>query len=195
MNAEVQTVVVKTDTSNIDDVQKMVDEGVKAFGAIHYCVNCAGITSRPRLRSHELPIEAWDRVLGINLRGVWLCQRAQIIQILKQEPQSQQQMRSGGAPERGSIVNISSVLGRTGNATSGAVSNEQSFEKHLGFEYADSDRCSTRPRNTECWASRGRMQRPMAGMVSESIRFAPESSTRHVSAAIETLLDTAHVCH
>jgi len=121
-DSSIQTVIVKTDTSKEEDVQRMVDEGVKAFGSIHYCVNCAGITSRPRLRTHELPIEAWDRVIGINLRGVYLCERAQITQMLKQEPQAQSEMRSKGEPERGSIVNISSVLGRTANPTSGSYS-------------------------------------------------------------------------
>jgi NAD(P)-dependent dehydrogenase (short-subunit alcohol dehydrogenase family) len=57
----------------------MVDEGVKAFGAIHYCVNNAGVTSTPRARSHELPVAAWDRVQGINLRGVWLKQEADLV--------------------------------------------------------------------------------------------------------------------
>ena len=84
-DANVQVVVVKTDTTSESDVQRMVDEGVKAFGEIHYCVNCAGVTSSPRARTHELPMEAWDRVLNINLRGVHLCQRAQITQMLKQK--------------------------------------------------------------------------------------------------------------
>lgn len=82
-DAKIQIVLVKTDTSVESDVQGMVDEGVKASGAIHYCVNNAGVTSTPRARSHELPMAAWDRVQGINLRGVWLCQRAEITQMLK----------------------------------------------------------------------------------------------------------------
>lgn len=84
-NAHVEAVTVKTDTSSESDIQRMVDEGVKAFGSIHYCVNCAGVTSQPRARTHELSSEAWDRVLNVNLRGVWLCQKAQITQMLKQE--------------------------------------------------------------------------------------------------------------
>lgn len=54
-DAEIQTVLVKTYTSVESDVQRMVDKGVKAFGAIHYCVNNAGVTSTPRAWSHELP--------------------------------------------------------------------------------------------------------------------------------------------
>lgn len=84
-HATVEIVCIPTDTSKETDVQRMVDEGVKAFGSIHYCVNCAGVTSQPRKISHELSIGAWDRVLRINLRGVWLCQKAQITQMLKQK--------------------------------------------------------------------------------------------------------------
>ena len=69
-DAKIQTVLVKTNNSVESDVQRMVDEGVKAFGAIHYCVNNVGVMSTPRARSHELPVAAWDRVQEINLRGV-----------------------------------------------------------------------------------------------------------------------------
>jgi NAD(P)-dependent dehydrogenase (short-subunit alcohol dehydrogenase family) len=48
-------------------------------------VNNAGITSNPRVRSHELPIESWDRVVSVNLRGTWLCQRAILGQMMKQQ--------------------------------------------------------------------------------------------------------------
>lgn len=75
---------VKTDTSNKEAIQNMVDEAVAAFGAIHYCVNCAGISTPVRTRSTELDVEYWDRVVNINLRGVWLCMRSQIAQMMKQ---------------------------------------------------------------------------------------------------------------
>ena len=57
----------------------MVDEGVKAFGAIHYCVNNAGVTSTPRARSHELSVATWDRVQEVNLRGACGCVRGRRI--------------------------------------------------------------------------------------------------------------------
>ncbi|KAF2235317.1 oxidoreductase [Viridothelium virens] len=117
-NSTMQIVCVPTDTSKEIDVQHMVDEAVKAFGSIHYCVNSAGVTSSPRTVSHELPIEAWDRVQRINLRGVWLCQKAEITQMLKQ--QAELTMMTGAPPQRGSIVNISSVLGRVAHPTNGS---------------------------------------------------------------------------
>jgi NAD(P)-dependent dehydrogenase (short-subunit alcohol dehydrogenase family) len=85
LDDQVQTCVVKCDVSLEDDVERMVDEGVKAFGAIHYAVNNAGISNQPRVRTHELDVEAYDRVHNVNQRGVWFCERAEIRQMLKQE--------------------------------------------------------------------------------------------------------------
>ncbi len=64
----------------------MINEGVKAFGSIHYAVNNAGISNKPRVRTHELEVEAYDRVQMVNQRGVWLCERAELRQMLRQEP-------------------------------------------------------------------------------------------------------------
>ena len=122
MNPSVETLCIKTDTSNEAEIQHMVDSGVAKFGSIQYAVNCAGVTSDPRAKTADLSVEAWDRVNNINIRGVWLCQRAVIRQMLKQERLGQEKMRTGAPPERGSIVNISSILGRVAHATSGSVS-------------------------------------------------------------------------
>lgn len=84
LDSAVQTCLVTCDVSNELDVERMVTEGVKTFGAIHYCVNNAGIPSSPKLRTHELEIGSFDRVQAINLRGVWICQRAELRQMLKQ---------------------------------------------------------------------------------------------------------------
>lgn len=117
-NNKANILIITTDTASESDVQHMVDEGVKEFGAIHYAVLCAGVTSKPRVRTDELPTEAWDRVININLRGVWLCQRALIQQMLKQ-PRDLGTTASL-SPQRGSIVNISSVLGRVAHPTNGS---------------------------------------------------------------------------
>ena|SRR5882757_1663112 len=71
------------DMSNEADVGRMVEEAVEAFGAIHYCINNADVTSKPRVRTRELDIQAFDRVANLNIRGVWLCERAQLRQLLK----------------------------------------------------------------------------------------------------------------
>lgn len=85
LDQEVQTVLIQADVSRNEDVERMVGRVVEEFGAVHYAVNNAGVTSKQRVRSHELPIDMWDEVVAVNLRGVWLCQRAVIAQMLKQE--------------------------------------------------------------------------------------------------------------
>ncbi|KAI1610589.1 hypothetical protein EDD37DRAFT_14925 [Exophiala viscosa] len=108
LDSAVQTCLVTCDVSNELDVERMVAEGVKAFGAIHYCVNNAGIPSSPKLRTHELEVESFDRVQAINLRGVWICQRAELRQMLKQGLDLQPRSRT--PPQRGAIVNMSSIF-------------------------------------------------------------------------------------
>lgn len=127
-----------------EDVQRMIDEGVKAFGSIHYAVNNAGISSKPRVRTHELEVESYDRVQMVNQRGVWLCERAELRQMLKQAPvlttryaEIQKSLvsleanritfRTGTGPQRGSIVNISSIFGRVAHPSVGAVSNNKLY--------------------------------------------------------------------
>ncbi|EXJ67848.1 uncharacterized protein A1O5_09194 [Cladophialophora psammophila CBS 110553] len=120
LNPAVETCLVKCDTSSEEQVENMVAEGVKKFGAIHYCVNNAGVTSRVRTKTHLLETEEWDRVQEVNLRGVWLCQRAELRQMMKQE--ADLPMRTGAPPQRGAIVNISSLFGLISHPTVGAYS-------------------------------------------------------------------------
>jgi NAD(P)-dependent dehydrogenase (short-subunit alcohol dehydrogenase family) len=87
LDSDVQTCLITCDVSDESQVQRMIDEGVAAFGAIHYAVNNAGISSKPRVRTHELEVESYDRVHSVNQRGVWLCERAELRQMLKQEPE------------------------------------------------------------------------------------------------------------
>jgi NAD(P)-dependent dehydrogenase (short-subunit alcohol dehydrogenase family) len=84
LDSSVQTVVQKVDISSETDVQEFIDAGVRAFGGIHYAVNNVGITSNPRSRTHELETASFDPLVAVNLKGTWLCQRAQIRQMLKQ---------------------------------------------------------------------------------------------------------------
>ena len=60
--------------------------------------------------------------MDVNLRGLWLCQRALIRQMLTQNPVDESEMRTTARPERGSIVNIASVIGIVGDATCGSYS-------------------------------------------------------------------------
>ncbi|KAJ5083895.1 hypothetical protein NUU61_008474 [Penicillium alfredii] len=84
-------------------VDAAVRKTVERFGHIEIGVNCAGISGTPT-PTHEMPLQEWQKVIGINQTGVWLCQRALVRQMLTQESQG---LRAG----RGVIVNVSSMFG------------------------------------------------------------------------------------
>ena len=78
----------------------MVERTVSAFGSLDAAYNNAGVNS-PMTDTADLAPEEYDRILDINLRGVWLCMKYELQQMRKQ---------SGGA-----IVNCSSLGGLVGN--------------------------------------------------------------------------------
>jgi NAD(P)-dependent dehydrogenase (short-subunit alcohol dehydrogenase family) len=89
-----KTIAIKADISKPDEVEHMVNEAVSKLGTIDILFNNAGIAS-PATRVGETPVENWDEVIDINLRGVFLCMRAILPLMVKQR--------------RGSIINISSI--------------------------------------------------------------------------------------
>lgn len=94
-----QAVFIKCDVSKAEDVDVMVAQTVETFGRLDCAFNNAGI-SHGKAKIHELAETDWDRVLGINLKGVWLCLKYEL-----------QQMISQG---QGAIVNASSINGLGG---------------------------------------------------------------------------------
>ncbi|KAJ0417890.1 short chain dehydrogenase/ reductase [Aspergillus carlsbadensis] len=120
INTAIEVFTAQLDISSEDQINAFIQGAVAAFGAIHYAVNNAGITSNPRVRTHELPVESWDRVVSVNLRGTWFCQRAVLGQMMKQERELE--TRTGSGPQRGAIVNISSIFGIRSFTSVGAYS-------------------------------------------------------------------------
>jgi len=98
-----EAIFVKADTSKPDDSKNVVEQAVKKFGGLHIAVNNAGIGG-PLKPIGEYPVDGWEKVISINLSGVFYGLRYQIPAILD----------SGG----GSIVNIASILGKVGAANS-----------------------------------------------------------------------------
>lgn len=75
---------VKVDVSNASQVKTMVDKTVAHFGKLDviYC-NAAIQPHGQDARAHELSEEVWDRVMNINLKGVWLCAKYAIAAMLE----------------------------------------------------------------------------------------------------------------
>jgi NAD(P)-dependent dehydrogenase (short-subunit alcohol dehydrogenase family) len=93
---------VKTDVSKAAEVEALIKKTVEKFGRLDVAFNNAGIEGVwiPIINQSE---EDWDRTIDINLKGVWLCLKYEIRQMLKQG--------RGGA-----IVNMASVAGLMGSA-------------------------------------------------------------------------------
>jgi NAD(P)-dependent dehydrogenase (short-subunit alcohol dehydrogenase family) len=66
-------------------VDGMVAAAVAAFGRVDYAVNCAGIGAVKHGLA-ETERHEWERMIGVNLTGVFACVKAEIIQMMKQEP-------------------------------------------------------------------------------------------------------------
>ncbi|MGB6477851.1 MAG: SDR family oxidoreductase [Candidatus Sulfotelmatobacter sp.] len=99
---------VKADLSKAAEVDALIQKAVEKFGRLDIAFNNAGIEGVwvPIVRQSE---EDWDRTIAINLKGVWLCLKYEIRQMLKQ----------GGG---GAIVNMGSVTGLIGSAGAAAYS-------------------------------------------------------------------------
>lgn len=98
---------VVADVTDPDSVGRAVSDTLSAWGRIDVLVNNAGVNG-PTAPAWEYPLEAWERVLSVDLTGVFLCCRAVI-----------PSMRRQG---RGRIVNIASVVGKEGNKFAPAYS-------------------------------------------------------------------------
>lgn len=93
-----EALVVKADVSNYQDVERMKNKVQEGFGDVQILVNNAGI--HQHLKSWELSNEDWDRVIGINLTGVFNCAKAFASDMISKK--------------WGRIVNISSVIAYIG---------------------------------------------------------------------------------
>lgn len=100
-----RALAVICDVTRGDDVKAAVARTVDAFGRLDFAFNNAGIEQPPKPLA-EIGEEEWDRVISVNLRGVFLCMKHQLPVMLRQ----------GG----GVIVNTSSGAGIKGIAGQGA---------------------------------------------------------------------------
>lgn len=115
-----QTIFVKTNVTDDASATKAIERIVSQYGAIHLCVNCAGIAPAKKILDREnnaMPLDDFAKVININLVGSFNIARLAAAQMAKNEP-------IGEAGERGVIINTASVaayegqMGQTGYAAS-----------------------------------------------------------------------------
>src|SRR3954470_17951498 len=94
-----RALAVRCDVMRTEDVEAALDKAVETFGRLDVAFNNAGV-EQPITAAADLTEDDWDRIVGINLRGVFLCMKYEIQLMLKQ----------GG----GAIVNTSSGAGVKG---------------------------------------------------------------------------------
>ncbi len=95
-----EAIYVATDIAKSSEVKALINACVTNYGGLDYAVNNAGIEGTPFTLAAEYDEETWDKVIDVNLKGVWLCMKYEIPVMLKRE--------------QGAIVNMSSVAGLRG---------------------------------------------------------------------------------
>ena len=114
------------DVSDPESVEAATAATVTKLGTIDILVTSAGIAG-PNHKLWEYPINAWNQIMDVNLTGVFLCCRAIVPHMLRQN--------------YGRIVNIASIAGKEGNPNASAYSASKAgviaFTKSLGKETAD----------------------------------------------------------
>ncbi|CAO2652319.1 Nn.00g006020.m01.CDS01 [Neocucurbitaria sp. VM-36] len=105
INSSIEVFSQAGDIADEDFVNSFTDEAFTKFERLDYSANCAGILGGKPIKATEMTTEAFDRLNDINYRGSWLSCRAQLRNMLKQQPPRE------WPQQRGSIVNIASQLG------------------------------------------------------------------------------------
>jgi NAD(P)-dependent dehydrogenase (short-subunit alcohol dehydrogenase family) len=100
-----EAIFVRCDVSNTGEVEVLVKRTLEAYGRLDCAHNNAGIAG-PMVRAADCSEQDWDEVIRVNLKGVWLCMRYQIAQMVKQHS--------------GVIVNTTSTAGLRGSRLASA---------------------------------------------------------------------------
>jgi 3-oxoacyl-[acyl-carrier protein] reductase len=96
----VKAVAIQGDVSNFEDSKRIIDEAIEKLGSVDILVNNAGITKDSLIM--RMKEEDFDKVIEVNLKGVFNCVKHAVPVMMKQKS--------------GRIINISSVVGLSGNA-------------------------------------------------------------------------------
>jgi Dehydrogenases with different specificities (related to short-chain alcohol dehydrogenases) len=117
---------VEVDVTNFDSVNKATEQSLQISDSIDILVNNAGIAG-PSFKTWEYPIEEWQKVIDIDLSGVFYCCKSVVPHMIEKN--------------YGKIVNIASIAGKEGNPNampySAAKAGVIALTKSLGKELAD----------------------------------------------------------
>jgi 3-oxoacyl-[acyl-carrier protein] reductase len=120
-----RSIAIQADVSDAKEVESMVARVVKEFGGIDILVNNAGVyTRKPGRPTIELGEEEWDWLLGVNLKGVFLCTKAVAREMIK---------RGKG----GRIVNVASIAGIIGSRSGCHYAASKGGVIQLTYSWAD----------------------------------------------------------
>ena len=124
-----EAIALKVDVTREDDVKNMVKTTIDKFGKIDILVNNAGVGGGDGGPAEEMSVEEWNRVVGINLSGVFICSHCVGPEMIKRK--------------KGSVINVSSISGFAANhpqkqshynAAKGGVN---TLTKCLAYEWAE----------------------------------------------------------
>ena len=146
-----QVLFVKTDVTNYESCENMVNEAIKEFGKIDVLVNNAGITKDTLLM--RMKEEDFDKVLNVNLKGTFNMTKSIIPYMMKRK--------------YGKIVNISSVVGVIGNA--GQSNYAASKAGIIGFTKSIARELASRNILANCVAP-GFIETDMTDVLSDSVK-------------------------
>ena len=101
-----ESLFIKADVAEESDVEAMIAAAVDRYGKLDVLYNNAGVGPPEDAAIHELPVDVWDRVMNINVRGMYLCCRFGVKAMLQ-----------GDKSRDASIINTASIAGLVGNST------------------------------------------------------------------------------
>ncbi|ULQ53819.1 SDR family oxidoreductase [Flavihumibacter fluvii] len=94
-----EAIFIRCDVSIAKEVQQLIEQTITSFGRLDFAFNNAGIEGI-NAKTHECSEENWDKTIAVNLKGVWLCMKYEIPEMLKHG--------------KGVIVNCASIAGLKG---------------------------------------------------------------------------------
>lgn len=150
-NANIEILFIQSDVTSFESCENMVNEAIKKFGHIDVLVNNAGITKDTLLM--RMKEEDFDKVINVNLKGTYNVTKNVIPYMMKQK--------------YGKIINISSVVGVSGNA--GQANYAASKAGIIGFTKSIAKELASRNILANCVAP-GFIKTDMTDILSDSVK-------------------------